>query len=52
MASDDRCASTQVVQDHAAFHVWQYQKCFFEVANVKGCQVELILTPHSSSCGP
>jgi hypothetical protein len=52
MASDDCCASIQVVQDHAAFHVWQYQKCFFEVANVEGCQVELILTAHRSSCGP
>lgn len=52
MASDDRCASTQVVQDDAAFHVWQYQKCVFEVVNVEGRQVELILTAHRSSCGP
>ena len=51
MASDDDCASVQVVQEHTAFHVWQYQNCVFQVTDVEGCQAGLILTEHRFSCG-
>jgi hypothetical protein len=44
MASNDHCASIQVVQEHTAFHVWQHQNCFFQVVDMEGGQAVLILT--------